>query len=155
MLQKIKALFFGKPVVEIDHDYFGKIFFMGGSVPEDDDYWECELIVNDDKEPISIQITADINGPTSKQVMLCKANLSNLDGLFAKCWFIFEPDFQQWTDKKFSGKWRDDFELMGFSIPKDADTNNAWNVCYFVDSANHYFTAQFENGIAKYNEIDG
>ena len=44
---------------------------------------------------------------------------------------------------------------MSIEIPKDANPNNNWSVGYYVDDASHYFTAQFENGLPKYNEIDG
>ena len=66
-----------------------------------------------------------------------------------------EPDFQQWTGKPFSGNWRDDFELMSIEIPREADENNEWTVGYYIDAANHYFTARFISGKPKYNEIDG
>ena len=155
MLQKLKERLFGKPPLKIEHGFFGKIIFMGGETPSDDDYWECELRVKGVKEPIGVTINAGIEGPKRGQVTFYKNAISNLDNLFDQCWPIFEPDFEQWTQKKFSGNWRDDFELMGIDIPKDASPNNKWAVCYFVDDANHYFTAQFENGRPKSNEIDG
>jgi hypothetical protein len=84
-----------------------------------------------------------------------KRCVSDLDTLFDKCWPIFEPDFQEWAGKTFSGKWRDDFKLMSIEIPREADENNEWTVGYYVDAANHYFTARFISGKPKYNEIDG
>ncbi len=154
ILQIIKRFLLGKPAPKMQHDYFGCIVFMGGDSPQDDDYWECELI-EADKEPISIQIMADINGPVAAQQTFCAGMLADQNALFARCWPVLAADFEPWTQKKFSGDWRDDFELMGFSIPKNGDENNEWEVCYFVDSANHYFTARFESGVARYNEIDG
>jgi len=155
MLKKLKEIIFGKPPLGMNHEFFGKILFMGGDVPAEDDYWECELEVDGCKEPIGVLITAGLEGPTTDQVEFYKQVTSNLDELFKQCWPIFEPDFDQWTGKKFSGQWRDDFEFQGIGIPKDANKDNNWHVCYFVDSANHYFTAQFENGEPKYNAIDG
>ncbi|UCD89059.1 MAG: hypothetical protein JSW04_11525 [Desulfobacterales bacterium] len=155
MLKKLKEKIFGKTPTTMDHEFFGKIVFMGGNIPDENDYWECEIELEKGKDPIGILITAGIEGPSFKQVEFCKDIISNLDKLFDKCWPIFEPDFEEWTGKTFSGNWRDDFKLMDISIPKDANIKNKWSVCYFVDAANHYFTANFENGSPKLNIIDG
>ncbi len=107
------------------------------------------------QEPLTVLINAPREGPTEKHVGFYKNAISDLDALFNKCWPIFEPDFKQWTNKDFSGNWKDDFELMSIEIPRDAAENNEWTVSYFVDASNHYFTARFINGEPKYNEIDG
>lgn len=155
MLRKLKEFIFGRPPIEMNHEFFGKILFMGGDIPKEDDYWEAELEIKEAKEPITVLVNAGKEGPTSKHVTFYKNCVSNLDTLFEKCWPIFEPDFQQWTGKPFSGKWRDDFELMSIEIPKEADENNEWAVGYYVDAAHHYFTARFIGGKPRYNEIDG
>jgi hypothetical protein len=155
MWQKIKEMIIGKPPVEMEHDYFGKILFMGGTEPADNDYWEAEARIDDAKEPLTLLINAPLSGPTKAHVEFYEKAVSDLDALFSKCWPIFESDFQQWTDKNFSGNWKDDFELMSIEIPRCADENNEWTVSYYVDAANHYFTARFVDGKPKYNEIDG
>jgi len=155
LFKKLKELIFGTPPIEREHEYFGKILFMGGKVSEPDDYWENEQKLSGVKEQISVLITAGIEGPSIEQVEFYKECIEDLDQLFKKCWPIFEPGFEQWTRKKFSGNWKEYFELMSIGIPKDANLKNNWSIGYFVDKANHYFTAQFENGIPKYNEIDG
>ena len=155
MWKKLKEIILGKPPVDMEHDYFGKILFMGGGKPADDDYWEAEAPIKEAKEPLTILINAPISGPTEAHVEFYKKAVSDLDALFGKCWPIFEPDFQQWTDKRFSGNWKDDFELMSITIPRGADENNEWTVGYYVDAAKHYFTARFIDGKPKYNEIDG
>ena len=155
MLRKLKEVLFGKPPIEMTHEFFGKIVFMGGDIPEEGDYWEAELEIKEAKEPITVLVNAGQEGPTSKHVAFYKKCVSDLDALFDKCWPIFEPDFQPWTGKPFSGKWKDDFELMSIEIPRKADENNEWSVGYYLNTANHYFTARFISGQAKYNEIDG
>jgi len=155
MLKKIKEFVFGKAPIIMNHPFFGKILFMGGGTPRDDDYWEAELEIKEAKEPITVLIKAGQEGPTGKHVAFYKKCVSDLDTLFDKCWPIFEPDFQQWTGKPFSGRWRDDFELMSIEIPREADDNNEWTLGYYVEAANHYFTARFIGGNPKYNEIDG
>jgi len=155
MLNKLKQFLFGKPPIQKQHDFFGKILFMGGDIPKDDDYWEAELEIKGSREPITILINAPIDGPDSRHVSFYEGCVADLDALFERCWPVFEPDFQEWTGNKFSGKWRDAFELMSIEIPREGDVTNEWTVGYYVDSANHYFTARFIDGTPKYNEIDG
>ena len=155
MLKKLKDLLFGLPPIEKNHNFFGKILYMDGKNPEQNDYWENEQVVDGVKDPVSVFITAGIEGPTTEQVTFYKECINDLDKLFDKCWPIFEPDFEQLTHAKFTGYWKDSFELMSIEIPKNANSNNNWSVGYYVDKAHHYFTAQFVNGVPKHNEIDG
>ena len=155
MWQNFKEMILGKPPIEMDHDFFGKITFMMGDLPNEDGYWESEVSINEAKEPLTILINASLAGPTEKHVAFYKNAVSDLNALFNRCWPIFETDFEEWTNKKFTGNWQDDFEIMAIEIPQDADENNEWTVSYYVDAANHYFTARFINGKPKYNEIDG
>jgi len=155
MWQIIKDLILGKSPIEKQHEFFGKIIFMGGDVPAEDDYWESEISIKEAKEPLTVLINAPLSGPSNEHVNFYTNAVSDLGALFKKCWPIFEPDFEQWTDKKFSGNWKDDFEIMSIEIPRNADVTNEWTVSYYVDAANHYFTARFINGKPKYNEIDG
>ena len=111
----------GKPPIVMEHDFFGKMLFMSGEEPADDDYWEAELSIKEAKGPITVLINAPISGPTEEHVSFYKNSVSDLDALFNKCWPIFEPDFRQWTEKEFSGDWKDDFELMSIEIPRNAD----------------------------------
>lgn len=155
MWQKFKQMILGKPPLEMEHECFGKMLFMGGDEPAEDDYWEAGISMVGAKEPLSILINAPVSGPTDAQVEFYQKAISDLGALFDQCWPIFEPDFQQWTDRKLSGNWEDEFELMSIEIPRDADEHNEWAVGYYVDAANHYFTARFIDGKPAYNEIDG
>ncbi len=155
MWQKLKEMIIGKQPIEMEHDFFGRILFMGGDEPADDDYWESELSIKEAKEPLTIIINAPVSGPTKHHVDFLENAVSDLDALFKKCWPIFKPDFQQWTNKELNENWKDDFELLSIEIPKNADENNEWTVGYFVEAANHYFTARFIDGEPRYNEIDG
>lgn len=155
MLQKLKEFVLGKPPIEMEHEFFGNILFMGGAEPGDDDYWEAQAVIKETKEPLSVLIHAPLSGPTAAHIEFYNDLTSDLDALFNQCWPLFEADFLQWTNKEFSGHWRDDFELMSIEIPRNAVKNNEWTVSYYVDAANHYFTARFINGIPKYNEVDG
>lgn len=154
-MSKLQRLWFGGSAAEKHHEFFGKILFMGGVKPRADDYWENEQYVIELQKPITVLITAGLDGPDAAQITFYKQCTADLDQLFQKCWPIFEPDFQMWTKKKFSGKWQDDFELISLEIPLNGDADNPWSVCYFVEATNHYFSACFENNIAAYNLLDG
>ena len=45
MWQKLKGMILGKSPVEMDHEFFGNILFMGDENPADDDYWEAEISI--------------------------------------------------------------------------------------------------------------
>jgi hypothetical protein len=155
MLKKLKELILCSPPIEMDHHFFGKILYMGGGIPKETGYWEAEMVIEGSKEPVAVLINAPKEGPGDKHVNFYKKYVNDLDALFKKCWPIFEPDFQQWTNKTFSGQWRDDFEFMSIEIPREADETNEWTVGYFVEAANHYFTVRFIDGKPRYNEVDG
>lgn len=155
MWQRLKAFLFGKPPVAKEHGYFGKMLFMADDDSGIDGYWEAELVIAAAKEPLTILINAPVSGPDAAQVVFCQQAIADPDALFDKCWPIFEPDFEQWTGTAFSGNWQDDFELMSIEIPRHADTSEEWTVGYYVDAANHYFTARFIDGKPRYNEVDG
>jgi len=155
MWQRIKNLVYGKPAIQMEHPFFGKIRFMAGDRPTATDYWEAGLPVAGCKEPLTVLINAPVSGPNANQVMFYQQAVADPDALFQKCWPVFEPDFREWTNLQFSGNWRDNFELLSIEVPANGNANNEWSVGYFVDAANHYFTARFVDGKATYNEIDG
>ncbi|MCW8884989.1 MAG: hypothetical protein OQK12_06995 [Motiliproteus sp.] len=155
MWQKLKEKLFGKRPIEIDHPFFGTILFMGGEIPAENDYWEAELVIAEEKPPITVIINASVTGPNQSQIDFYQRAIADLDALFQQCWPIFEPDFETWTQKPFSGDWRDDFELVSLEIPWQGDRCQDWAVSYYVNGANHYFTARFVDGQPKFNEVDG
>ena len=132
----------------LEHPYFGRLRFMG-------DYWEGELTLPGEPEKIGLTVPAFEDGPSDAQVQLCRRLLSDLDGLFARCRPVFEGDFETWTQLPFPSDWREAFVLVGVGLPEDGDEMREWDVGYFVDVANHYFTAYFENGRASYLTVDG
>jgi hypothetical protein len=77
----------------------------------------------------------------------------------ARAWnpaaLLFEGARRRWAEKPFPAEWQADFSLVGLGLPEAGDNANPWNVCYFVDAANHYFTAYFEDGRPSYVTVDG
>jgi hypothetical protein len=155
MLKRLRELFIGKPPIVLEHEVFGSMRFMGSDKPDVDDYWEAEWVVDEGEEPLSILVNAPESGPIEAHIAFFQAVVSDLDALFDRCWPVFQPDFEEWTSKAFDGNWREDFKLVSLEIPKDGDVTNEWTVSYFVDAANHYFTARFIGGEPRCNEIDG
>jgi len=47
------------------------------------------------------------------------------------------------------------FNLTVSGFRQAAKTSEPWEVCYFVEPANHYFTAVFESGEVKGVTVDG
>ena len=133
----------------VEHPYFGKLRYMSG------EYWEAELEVADAKEKVGVTVPGPETGPVQAQVDFCRSVLADQDGLFERCRPVFEPDFEEWTGKPFPRSWRDDFALVGLDLPPGGLDTEPWSVCYFVDAANHYFTAYFDAGTASYSTIDG
>ena len=133
----------------LDHPYFGRLIFMAG------EYWEGELDVPGAPERVGLVVPAPETGPTGKQVAFCRSLLEDLDTLFERCRPVLEGRFEEWTQKRFPDAWRDEFSLTGLGLPARGDETEPWDVGYFVDAANHYFTAHFEDGKPSYLTVDG
>jgi len=140
---------FGRKRAVLDHPYFGRITFMPG------EYWEAELVVPGLPEKVGVTAPAPESGPTEAQVAFCRGLLADLDALFERCRPLFEGDFEQWTGKSFPQDWREEFSLVGLGLPTRGDEAEPWDAGYFVDAANHYFTAHFEQGLPSYLTVDG
>ena len=82
MLRKLKKIICGKPPIEMNHEFFGKILFMGGDITKEDDYWEAELEIKEAKEPITVLIKTGKEGPNIQHVAFYKKCVSDLDTLF-------------------------------------------------------------------------
>ena len=62
---------------------------------------------------------------------------------------------EQSAEQPFPHEWRDEFSLPGLGVPPRRDEAEPWDIGYFVDAANHYFTAHFEGGRPSYLTVDG
>jgi hypothetical protein len=104
------------------------------------------LFLPDLAKKIGITMMGTPNGPEPSEESFCRSVLTDLDGLFEKCREAFEKEYMSWTKKSFPSKWKDTFMLDGFSVPPHGNPGAAWDVCYYVEPANCYFTARFEAG---------
>jgi hypothetical protein len=97
MLQKLKEFIFGKPPIEIGHEFFGKMFFMGGDIPADNDYWESELTIDGVKGSLTILVNAPKEGPDEKHLSFYQNVTSDLGALFDRCCkSLFHSKIYRW-----------------------------------------------------------
>jgi hypothetical protein len=154
MLQWFSKLLSREPQLTLNHSYFGRLLFIRGTNAASN-YWEGELAVLGLPEKVGLTIPAPESGPSEAQVHFCRSLLGDLEALFTRCKPVFEGKFEEWTQKAFPSHWREDFSLVGLGLPVGGDEMRPWDVTYFVEAANHYFTASFENGTATHLTIDG
>ena len=134
----------------LEHPYFGTMRFTPGG------YWEAELDVPGAHEKVGVTVPADEeSGPSEQQVAFCRALIADPDGLFERCRPVFESVFEEWAGRPLPSDWRRDFSLVALGLPEAGDEARPWDVGYFVDAANHYFTAYFEGGGPSYVTVDG
>lgn len=147
-------IFGGETVRKARHPYFGEIIRFGFK-DQSKDYWEAELEDPVTGGKIGIGMDGSPDGPDPGEVAFCREALGDLDALFAKCREAFAAEYPNWTDKPFPDHWRDAFALDGMTVPNDGDPTKPWDVCYFVDPAGHYFTAEFRDGSVAAVSVDG
>ena len=144
-----RVALFGRRRPVLDHPFFGRLTFMPGG------YWEGDLVVPGLPERVGLVVPAPECGPSDEQTAWCRGVLADLDGLFARCRPVFDGAFEQWAQRAFPADWREEFSLVGLGVPADGDDAAAWDACYFVAAANHYFTAYFEDGRPAHLTVDG
>ena len=104
---------------------------------------------------IGVTMSGSPSGPEETEVLFCRNAVGDLDVLFELGRAAFSVEFVSWTKTPMPDNWRDAFQLDGFSIPKDGDAQNDWQLTYSVKAARHYFTAEFEGGRVARVCVDG
>lgn len=146
-------LFGDEKTTESEHPFFGRMVYFehknkGG-------YWEAELGHPTLRKKFSVIIPVEKHGLDEKHIEFCRTHLEDLDGLFAVCRSAFEAEYKKWTKSPFPTNWREGFVLDGIEVPGNGENVGKWNVCYFSEDANHYFTAYFDNGKVIKVIVDG
>lgn len=136
------------------HPYFGEMIYFG-SKDSGNCYWEAEVVVPGQSKTAGITMRGTSAGPTQSEETFCRAALSDVDALFRNCVEVFEPEFIKWAKQPFPSDWRQAFILDGFDVPADGKSTEPWGLCYFVEPAGHYFTAQFVDGKVSNVLVDG
>lgn len=139
---------------EVDHPYFTNLVYFGFK-DTTSSYWEAELFLPGSNAPIGVSMEGSEAGPTAEEEAFCRRLLADPGSVFSKCRELFEPEFQKWAKSPMPQSWRDAFRVDGFSVPRDGNQMNNWDICYFVEPAGHYFTAAFVGGEAVSVLVDG
>lgn len=137
-----------------EHPYFENLLYFGARKAEDR-YWEAELPLPDGSGRIGVTMTGTPEGPTPEEEAFCRKALADLDALFERCRSAFEPEYVNWTKTALPENWRETMSLDGFQVPRNGDESEDWELCYFVEPANHWFTAVFKDGRVTMVSVDG
>ena len=128
--------------VQEEHPFFGTVTFFGDV---QGGYWEAELAHPDRADRFSIIIPCGRNDSLDPYAEFCAQVTSNLDALFAPC----SPRLETAYRKRFQTEnttTNPTFALDHLTLPKGADGNAEWSVCYGALDTSNYFTVYFENG---------
>jgi hypothetical protein len=139
---------------EKSHPYFGKMTFYGYKDPSKN-YWEAQVPLPDGSGNVGVTMQGTLEGPTEREEQFCRALLTDLNPLFARCRAAFEPVFLSWVKQPLPLRWQEAFKLDGFQIPKSGSDSGSWEVTYYVEPAGHWFTAVFDHGAAVRTDVDG
>ena len=142
-------------VRESSHPYFPKLVRFG-SKEQDEGYWEAELPMSGTRESrVSATMKGTPEGPTEQEVQFCKSVVADPNALFERCREAFAPEFAKWAKRPCPAEWREAFSLDGLEVPTNGDPSASWHVCYFVEPAGHYFTAEFSGAQVQRVAVDG
>lgn len=139
----------------VGHPYFRELVYFGHRDPAKC-YWEAELEVPGGGPRISVTMEGSGDGPDPAAEAFCRAQLADLDGLFARCRPVFEPEYARWAKAApLPSAWRSAFRLDGFTVPAHGDVRAAWDATFALEPQGCYFTAFFEEGEARSMQADG
>ena len=138
---------------ELEHPYFGRMRYFEGK--DQAGYWEAEVPIAEPPGKASVTLNGLPDGPTPAEEAFCREALADLDALFDRCREAFAPRYEEWAQEPMPADWRGPFELDGISVPPGGDDSGEWEVCYFVEPANHWFTAHFASGEVESVAVDG
>lgn len=151
----IFSALFGKPVT-IDHEFFGKMLFMGGKKPKADDYFECRRHFKPSDSDIEIGIDADISGPTYKQVSFFKDIESNYLQVTKAIIPLIEKELRNFKEDFKIIDFDNEFVPVYLNIPRCESKPIIWEIAFESDhDKNHTFTLTMHDFEAKEILIDG
>jgi hypothetical protein len=96
-----------------------------------------------------------IESPTDAEVAFCRRWLGDLDGLFELARPGLDKGWNDWFSTDSPAAWRGNFKLEGFSVPKDGDPRNPWQMTWLCEPAKHSFNIEMRDGKSSLASIDG
>lgn len=118
-------------------------------------WWEAELPIAEPPGKVSITLEGGPDGPGEAEEAFCRRTVADFDDIFERCRPALDPVFREWAAAPMPADWREAFGIDGFSVPPGGDPDGEWEMTWFVDRANHWFTAVFDGGVVKDVYVDG
>jgi len=146
---------FGK-TPKIEHDFFGKMIFLGGKVPDPSDYFECRRHFKPSDEVIEIGIDGDVSGPTEKQVLFFKSIEDNYPAITRAITPFIEDEFKNFKEDFKILDFDKEFEPVYLRLPRCESKPIIWEIAFESDhDRNHTFTLTMNDFEAREILIDG
>jgi len=146
---------FGK-THKIDHDFFGKMIFVGSKVPGFSDYFECRRLFKPSNKFIEIGIDSDISGPTEKQINFYKSIEDNYSIITNAITPLIEEEVGNWKYFFTIFDFNNEFKPVYLRLPRCESKPIIWEIAFESDhEPNHTFNITMKDFEAKEIFIDG
>ena len=146
---------FGK-TVKIDHDFFGRMLFVGGKVPDPTDYFECRRHFKPADQIIEIVIDGSISGPTEKQILFFKSIEDHYSRVAETIIPLIEEEFRNFREDFRVLNFQNEFVPVYLRIPRCDSQPIIWEIAFNSEhDRNHTFTVTMHDFQAKEILIDG
>ena len=139
--------------LELTDGFFGKVVYFGTKGQAG--HWEAELRQPRSDDKFSVVIPAGKEASLEPYAYLMANLLDDMDSMFKCCRQAFEAEWMKWVNEPFPARWRETFILNCITLPGNANLDDHWSLCYFVNPAERYFTALFHAGKVSEVIVDG
>lgn len=140
-------------ILELTDGFFGKVVYFGKK--GQGGHWEAELRQPKSDDKFSVVIPASKDASLEPYAQLMASLIEDTDSMFKRCQQAFEIEWVKWVNGPFPARWKETFVLNCITLPENAELSDSWSVCYFVNPADRYFTARFQNGKVNDVIVDG
>lgn len=140
----IKNLLSGKRPKRISHPVIGKAFLVES---EYGSYWQAEPQVAGRRFSLAIY-TIGCQEPTEPQIELFQRYARDMAVAFAKASALLIGEYEKNVLPPFPASWQEASQLVGMSVPLDADETNPWDLSFecLHDRRRSIYTCSFEAG---------
>ncbi len=146
---------FGKSS-HIEHDFFGKMLFVGGKVPATTDYFECRRYFKPSNDVIAIGIDGNISGPTEEQVLFFKSLEDNYLKISQTIIPLIENEFKNFKEDFRILDFEKEFVPVYLKLPRCESLPIIWEIAFESDhDRDHTFTLTIHDFEANEILIDG
>lgn len=144
---------------KVEHEYFHVLWLWP---PGSHTRWEAEIHAPSVELAESLGLCSEttheevaIEAPTAVEVAFCQWWLKDIDGLYELARPGLEKGWRDWFATEPPTSWRGQFKLEGFSVPKDGELKQPWEMTWYCEPANHHFSVELRDGLSTLTSIDG